>query len=101
MEVFKVTSSGFNYVYEKTLTPNQMIILKMPVVTSNKRGFNDIGWQAKGNVDLYGTLAISPEREDTIWQKIEPYDEINKTVSALKIVNGDAESKIVIRALLN
>ena len=97
----KTINNAFNYVFEKTLAPNEKLLLKMPPVSSNKRGFNDIGWQASGNVDLYGTLASNPKKEGTIWQKIEPYDEVNKTISALKIVNGSEESTIVIRALLN
>lgn len=94
-------TNAFNYVFEKKLSPNQEILLKMPTVSSNKRGFNDVGWQTDGEVDLYGTLALNPKSADAIWQKIEPYDEVNKTISALKIVNGDKACSIVIRALLN
>ncbi len=101
MYSFKNTSNGFNYVFEKVLAPNEELLLKMPPVSPNKRGFNDIGWQANSNVELYGTLALNPKSDSAIWQKIEPYDEVNKTISALKIVNGDEECTIVIRALLN
>ena len=101
MYSFKNTTNGFNYIFEKDLAPNEELLLKMPCVSANKRGFNDIGWQASRNVDLYGTLALNPRSERAIWQKIEPYDEVNKTISALKIVNGPDECSIVIRALLN
>lgn len=94
-------TNAFNYIYEKTLAPNDVILLKMPVVSSNKRGFNDIGWQASGDVDLYGTLERKPKIDSELWQKIEPYDEVNKTIAFLKIVNGSEKCRIVIRALLN
>lgn len=101
MYEFNRTTNGFNYVFEKVLSPNEELLLKMPTISPNKRGFNDIGWQASGNVDLYGTLALNPRSERAIWQKIEPFDEVNKTISALKIKNGGTECTIVIRALLN
>lgn len=95
------SSNGFNYVYEKKLAPDEVVLLKMPQISSNKRGFNDVGWQASGDVDLYGTLESKPKIDSDLWQKIEPYDEVNKTISALKIVNGSEACRIVIRALLN
>lgn len=95
------SSDGFIYVFEKTLAPDEVVILKMPPISANKRGYNDIGWQTDGAVDLYGTLASKPEVDGSLWQKIEPYDDVNKTISYLKIVNGAEECSIVIRALLN
>lgn len=94
-------TNAFNYIYEKTLAPDEVVILKMPSVSSNKRGFNDIGWQASGYVDIYGTLESKPKIDGGMWQKIEPYDDVNKTIAFLKIVNGSEECSIVIRALLN
>lgn len=94
-------TNAFNYVYEKTLAPREVVLLKMPTVSSNKRGFNDVGWQASGHIDLYGTLATKPDIDSELWQKIEPNDDINKTISFLKIENGDEECSVVIRALLN
>ena len=102
MEQFKrSTKDGFIYVFEKELAPNEVCLLKMPPISANKRGYNDIGWQATGNVDLYGTLETKPDVNSKLWQKIEPYDEVNKTIAFLKIVNGSGACKIVIRALLN
>lgn len=102
MEQFKrSTKDGFIYAFEKELAPGEVLLLKMPPISANKRGYNDIGWQATGNVDLYGTLETKPDVNSALWQKIEPYDEVNKTISFLKIVNGSEASKIVIRALLN
>lgn len=103
MEKFRRTDEyGFNFVFEKTLKPHDIIILDMPRVSANKRGINDIGWQADGNVTLYGTLSSRPESTDALWQKIEENHEVNKTISAIKIENNDdVESKIVIRAILN
>ena len=98
---FKRTTNAFNYVFEKDLDPSEEVIVKMPPVSPNKRGINDIGWQSNGNVTLYGTLSSDPESENAMWQEILPDDEINKTVSAIKIVNGETACRIVIRAIFN
>lgn len=101
MDEFKRTTNGFNFVYEKELAADETVILKMPVVSPNKRGINDIGWQTDGDVTLYGTLSGNPESDTALWQEIKENDEVNKTVSALKIVNGSAACNIAIRAILN
>ena len=101
MYEFSRITNGFHYVFEKKLAPGDECIVKMPPVSPNKRGINDIGWQASGDVTLFGTLARHPEAEDTLWQEIKDYDEVNKTVSALKIVCGDTPCRIIIRAILN
>lgn len=97
---FKRTTNGFCYVFEKKLAENETVIVKMPPVSPNKRGINDIGWQSDGSVTLYGTLSQNPEKEEAIWQKIEPFDEVNKTISAIKISNNGGECTVIIRALL-
>jgi hypothetical protein len=101
MDEFKKMPNGFNYVYEKDLKKDETVILKMPVVSSNKRGVNDIGWQTDGDVTISGTLAIRPDRSNTLWQEINDGDEVNKTVSALKIENKGRDCRIIIRAILN
>lgn len=101
MEKFQKTTNGFNYVFEKELEANETVILKMPPVSPNKRGFNDIGWQSDGSVKLYGTLSRSPEDSKALWQEINPFDEVNRTVSALKIINEGASCNVVVRVLLN
>ena len=93
-------SNGFNFVYEKELAANETVILDMPAVSPNKRSVNDIGWQTDGDVTLYGTLSSDPESEKALWQEIKESDEVNKTVSAIKIVNGGSACNIVIRAIL-
>lgn len=93
-------SNGFNFVYEKELEANETVILDMPAVSPNKRSVNDIGWQTDGDVTLYGTLSSDPESEKALWQEIKESDEVNKTVSAIKIVNGGSACSIVIRAIL-
>ena len=45
MEEFERMTTGFDYVYEDTVGAGEAIYLKMPVVSANKRGVNDIGWQ--------------------------------------------------------
>lgn len=101
MEKFIKSSNGFNYVYEKKIEALATVILLLPPVSSNKRGINDIGWQTDGDVSLYGTLSQKPFSETALWQEVTENDEINKTVSALKIVNNGSECNIVIRAILN
>lgn len=98
---FERTTNAFNYVFEKILDANETVIVKMPVVSANKRGINDIGWQTDGELKIYGTLSSKPTSESAIWQEIKEGDEINKTVSAIKIVNGTFTCSIVLRAIFN
>lgn len=100
MDKFKKVTNGFNFVYEKSLTANQSVILGMPVVSPNKRSVNDIGWQTDGDVTVYGTLSSNPEAASALWQEIKENDEVNKTVSALKIVNGSSACKIAVRVIM-
>lgn len=101
MDKFRKVTNGFNFVYEKKLCEGETVIVAMPPVSANKRGINDVGWQTDGNgVELYGTLSRSPESEGALWQKIRESDEVNKTVSALKIVNGGSECTVIIRVIL-
>lgn len=100
MDKFKKVTNGFNFVYEKEFAANESVILAMPPVSPNKRGVNDIGWQTDGDVTVYGTLSSDPESEKALWQEIKDSDEVNKTVSAIKIVNGGSACSIVIRAIL-
>lgn len=95
------STNGFDYHFEKELEPNEEILIKMPAISPNKRGVNDIGWQCDGDAVLYATLSYKPESESAIWTKIEDYDDINKTISYIKIVNGGGKSRVAIKALLN
>ena len=101
MQEFKRTTNGFNFVYEDELEANGTVILKMPPVSPNKRGINDIGWQSNGDISLFGTLSSEPESDDALWQEIKDGEEDNKTVYALKVVNNGAACKVAIRAILN
>ena len=97
-----VSQYAFSYHYDRELLPGEEVVLKMPMVTPNKRGVNDIGFAYEGDVVLSGTLSAEPLSDDAVWQTIHPYDEINKTVSYLKIKNrGDTRAKINVRAILN
>lgn len=100
MKSFKRTTNAFVYVFEDNLKADEEIIVKMPVVSPSKRGFNDIGWQTDGDVTLYGTLSSTPSTTE-LWQEIRENEEINKTVCAIKIKNEGEPCSIVIRALLN
>lgn len=95
------STNGFDYYFEKELEPNEEILIKMPAISPNKRGVNDIGWQTDGDAILYATLSYKPFSENAIWTKIEDYDEINKTISYIKIVNGNSKCRVAIKALLN
>ena len=92
--------TGFSYEFNKELEAREEVIVKMPVPTANRRGVNDIGWQSTGDVTLYGTLCTNLTDNDVIWEKIEENNDINKTVSAIRVVCGAASCRIVIRAIL-
>ena len=108
MEIKKVYSfrndsnHGFNYYFDKKLEPGTYI-LKMPVVSSNKRGVNDVGFMCEDGVTLYGTLAKDYLDKNALWQRIQPFDTINKTVSYIRIDVADTVEKAVvnIRVILN
>lgn len=98
---FDRTTNAFNFVFEKDLAANETVMVKMPVVSANKRGINDIGWMSDGNITLYGTLARNPKSEKALWQEIRENDEVNKVTSALKIVNNGDACRIEMRAIFN
>lgn len=107
---FDRTTNAFNFVFELTIAEYDEIGVKMPVVSANKRGINDIGWASDAGLDEYdvpkiklsGTLAKNPKDKNAIWQEIQANDEINKCVSALKIKNLDNKPvRIEIRAIFN
>ncbi len=98
---FERTTNAFNFVFEKDLKANETVVVRMPAVSANKRGINDIGWASSGDVQLYGTLSRNPKSENALWQPIQDNEEINKVVSAIKIENKGAPCRIEIRAILN
>ncbi len=98
---FTQTTNAFNFVFEKDLKANEVVIVKMPRVSANKRGVNDIGWMSDGDVTLYGTFSKNAKSEKALWQEIREHDEINKVTSALAIVNHGDACRIEMRALLN
>lgn len=105
-EFERTGTTGFNFVFEKDLeagTPDNpsVIIVKMPPISANKRGINDIGWLSNGDVKLYGTLAKNPKSKNALWQEIREYDEVNKVTAAIKIENKGGPCRIEMRAILN
>ncbi|MCK9478000.1 MAG: hypothetical protein M0R40_00675 [Firmicutes bacterium] len=98
---FTRTTNAFNYVFEKELEGAETVIVKMPTISPNKRGINDIGWQTDGDVTLYATLNSNPKDAGAMWQEIKENETINKTVFAIKIVNNGGACNIAIRAILN
>lgn len=101
MKEFKRMTNGFNYVFETIIGEGETIFLKMPPISPNKRGVNDIGWQTDGSVKLYGTLSTHPEDEGALWDELERNYDVNKTLSAIKIVNNSSPCRVVIRVILN
>ena len=98
---FDRTTNAFNFVFEKDLEAKETVIVKMPAVSANKRGVNDIGWMSDGDVTLFGTLARNVKGEKALWQEIREFDEINKVTSAIKIVNNGGPCRIEMRAIFN
>jgi hypothetical protein len=98
---FTRTTNAFNFVFEYNIPANTTIYVKLPAVSANKRGVNDIGWLSNGNVTLYGTFAKNPKSETALWQEIREHDEVNKTTAALKIVNNGGPCRIEMRAIFN
>lgn len=93
---------GFNYFYDSEINAGDVIILKMPMVTPNKRGINDIGVVYSGDIAVYGTLSKDYDDDNSIWQQIQPRDDVNKTVSYLKFINnGEVTGRINVRIILN
>ena len=99
---FERQTTGFSFVFAKNLEPKEVIIVKMPAISANKRGVNDIGWMANGDVTLLGTLAKNPKSEEALWQEIRDNDEVNKVTAAIKIKNNeDFWVRIEMRVILN
>lgn len=110
---FQRTTNAFNFVFRKDLAENETIIVKMPPVSANKRGINDIGWISDAEVEtdeqgntnpkirLYGTLAENPRDGDSLCQEIRVNDEVNKTTSAIIVKNTGKPCRIEMRAIFN
>ena len=98
---FERITNAFNFVFEKDLEAGETVIVKMPAVSANKRGVNDIGWLSDGDVTLYGMLAKNAKNPNALCQKINENDEVNKVTSALVIVNNGGACRIEMRAIFN
>lgn len=92
---------GFSYYINAVVPKNEERYVKMPVVTSTKRGVNDIGFAYDEGIKLYATLSEDLPSENTIWQEIQPLDEVNKTTAYIKICNtGETDARVNLRAIL-
>lgn len=107
---FQRTTNAFNFVFRYDLKEKETIIVKMPPVSANKRGINDIGWlcdqeelddNGKPKIRLYGTLAENPRDGESLVQEIHENYEINKTVSAIIVRNLGGACRIEMRAIFN
>jgi hypothetical protein len=102
-------------VFRQEIGANETIIVRMPPVSANKRGINDIGWISDAGLDesipehpqpkirLYGTLAENLRDGKSLVQEIRENDEVNKTVSAIIIRNTSDTNACTIemRAIFN
>jgi hypothetical protein len=98
---FERTTNAFNYVFEKDLAAGEAVIIKMPAVSANKRGINDIGWLSDGDITLYGTISKNPRSDKALCQEIRDHDEVNKVTSALIVKNNGGPCRIEFRAIFN
>lgn len=107
---FQRTTNAFNFVFRKDLDANEAIIVRMPPVSANKRGINDIGWISNAEIDketqqpkirLYGTLAENLRDGSALIQEIGANDEVNKTTSAIIVENLGGACRIEMRAIFN
>lgn len=114
LEFKRTSSNAFCFVFRHDVEPGEVIIVKMPPVSANKRGINDIGWISDAELDtsnpeqpqpkirLYGTLAENPRDGESLIQEIGANDEVNKTTSAILVKNtGEKTCRIEMRAILN
>lgn len=93
--------NGFCYYYDDSIPLGAEVYLKTPLVSPNKRGVNDIGFAYAGDIELFATLSQKHDDENAVWQQIQPYDEINKTVSWIRIKNVGAEpAKVNIKLIM-
>lgn len=93
--------NGFSYYLNDTVPSGETRYVKMPAVSANKRGVNDIGFAYDDGIKLYATLSEDLPSESTIWQEIQPFDEINKTVAYIKVHNSsETSARINLRAIL-
>ena len=93
---------GFSFYCDELIPRGETRYLKTPVISPNKRGVNDVGFAYETGITLYATLSEDPTKDSAIWAEINPFTEINKTVSCIKIVNNsDTPKRINIRAILN
>lgn len=100
-EFDRASTNGFNYVFEKHLEPHTVIYVKLPTISANKRGINDIAWMVDDEgCSLAGTIAKNPF-ETELWQPIQQNHEINKVTSVIRITSGDNPCNVAIRAILN
>ena len=102
-EFDRASTNGFNYVFEKHLEPHTVIYVKLPTISANKRGINDIAWMVDDEgCSLAGTISKNPlDEKKALWQPIQENHEINKVTSAIRITSGDNACNVVIRAILN
>lgn len=89
---------GYQYIFDEEIKSGETVYVKMPPLSADKRGVNDIGWQTNGNIALYASL--SREADTALWTEIVDRCDINKTISLLKIVNPGAKCRVTVKVIL-
>ena len=88
------------YVYDKKLQSGDSVIVLIPQTSNSVKEICEIGWQSDGSVSIYGTIATDPSSVDAIWDEIVSGEEINRSVSALKLINNGSLCNVAIRIIM-
>lgn len=89
---------GFQFNWDRTVESGETVIIAMPQISADKRSVNDIGWQTDGSAVLYATICEVPET--AMWEEVQQCQDINKTITYIKVVNNGSACRVVIRAIL-
>ena len=85
--------SGQSYFWQENIAPKESKIIDIPDVSVNKKSISDIGWQvSKDAATVYVTIHPEADSSDAIWSEAESGSAVNRTVTALKIVNNGSET---------
>lgn len=94
-------STTYDYSRNIELEAGATEYIEIPLVSINKKGVIDIGWQSDDGIVLYGTLSKNYDSPDTLWNEIADGEEINRTVRYLKAVNtAETKQHLYIRVIL-
>jgi hypothetical protein len=94
-------STAYDFSAEIELGAGKTEYIEVPLVSINKKGVIDIGWQSDDGITLYGTLSKNYNSKDTLWDEMSDGEDVNRTVRYLKAVNTTQTSqRLYIRIIL-